>query len=482
MTTALTTAAFGLAQHSAESQVEAQEAESHFQALQSLMQQVTVESLSRKAHMYSEESTQERKLASALRRQALEISRRECLKDTWVAHSGNVQASLFISTVLIGLGYEILSGAIPSKSWQHVLSGSDEISNMMMFLALLFLFVLTLLSVGFGLVALSLLLARYKRLSQFDFETPWKLYSCGHTHVEMVSYIECRCRWLETLANNCLIVSACCGLSAMMLYSFDKFQNLPNLGDIVGERKEKMMQQNSTKTSTTTTILADPIRDLAAPILFCVIVGATIVAMLVMEFGYLSSDTLQKRPPASDNVEEEEELQAKEKEEEEEIMKEQNASVEKKTEKGESEKVQSHTAREAPKENENDDDVEVKSDASMEMILHNDEGQYYYSSVRARRRNTHSRRENDDDYDYETPQRSNNHQHDHQTATSPDFFVLDCPSKMNVSGSVEPFEEREDASKNNDGIRYRLPQRKPVMSSLGDGSKQKKNKLFTMDF
>ena len=284
------TAAVGMAQHSMDTDIESQQAIEHFNALQELSQQITSDALRRKADLFSEEATHERKLSSALRRQAIEIARRECLRDTWVAHSGNIQASLFIATVLIGFGYEILSGAIISQEWLKNQRGAVSI-----------FFVLTLASIGMGLVALSLLLVRYHRLAQFDFETPWKIYPCGHNHVEMVSFIECRCRWLEKWANYGLIMSACSGLLALMFYSIDKFQNLPVMENAVNGRKNFLAATTSSSNSSFAkkyerVILPDPIRDYAAPVVFCVIVGATIVTIFILEFAYLSSDTLKRRP------------------------------------------------------------------------------------------------------------------------------------------------------------------------------------------
>ncbi len=270
---------------------EMDQAERHFAETQRLMEQITSDSLDRRAWLYSQEATLECKQATALRIHALDISRRECLRDTLVAHAGNVQASLFVATVLIGFGYELISGAIVSEQW--------EVSNPG---AVFCFMVLSMLSIALGMASVALLLQRYYRLSIYDFEAPHRTYSCGHAHPEMVDYCECRCRHLERWAHYLLVASVTAGSAAIMICSVDKFQNNPGGGvaakswvfqNLTATRLFNSSAQDS-NSSTASRISA--IRSVGAPFAFCLIVGVSVLALVVLDFSLLSSDTRLHRP------------------------------------------------------------------------------------------------------------------------------------------------------------------------------------------
>jgi hypothetical protein len=145
-----------------------------------------VDSLGQEALHQSRESALKRQLFAAQRAFAVDMARREAVRDVWQQRNELTQTMLIVATLLFGCAYTTLvDGRIANEaSRAAVVAFSFFVS-----LSLLLL-----------LVCIVSLVALYRRIALYDIHRPLLRYTCNRIHRDFNSYYECHCGGLHATA------------------------------------------------------------------------------------------------------------------------------------------------------------------------------------------------------------------------------------------------------------------------------------------
>ena len=128
-------------------------------------------------------------LFAAQRAFAVDMARREAVRDVWQQRNELTQTLLIVATLLFGCAYTTL---VDGSSRLPLEANKETVAAFSFFVSVSLLFLL---------LSIVILVALYRRISQYDIHRPLKRYAgCGRTHRDFNSYYKCHCDGLQRKA------------------------------------------------------------------------------------------------------------------------------------------------------------------------------------------------------------------------------------------------------------------------------------------